>query len=426
MNEAPSGGEKGRWFGSPLAITGVAFLIRLGYLLTSNLVSGAIRPILGREAINIAESVATHGGFASPFLNASGPTGPTAWLTPVFPYLLSVPMKIWGAGNLRAWLAILLLNGSFSALTCWPLFHAGKQLAGSRFGALAAWVWALFPVAIWEPYAAIWYTSLSALLIAAILWTTLLIRHAQSVTAWAGFGVLWGAELLTNASFASVLPFVFIWLGRELYASKRAWIRLPLIAGFAVVLTCAPWMVRNYVVLHAFVPLRSNFGFELWRFNGGKGLHPLSSREELNEYVHYGEIGYMIEKKQKAFAYIPSHLHAFAIATRWRIIFFWIVGWRGNNVFFALSNMLLTGLVPLGLLFLYSYRREEFWLFLTWPLVFPLVYYVTIASILYRHAMDPVIITIAAFAIYCILNRALGRQSFTRPVADPSILQVSD
>jgi len=139
-------------------------------------------PPLGLEAANIAYSIAAHQGFSSPFLRVSGPSGPTAWLSPVYPYLLAIPVMIFGAHSFGALLAALILNQAFSGLTCWPLFNIGKQLSGPKLGALAAWLWALFPVAIWGPYVAVWYTSLSAWLIAVLLLATLRVRHSQTVT----------------------------------------------------------------------------------------------------------------------------------------------------------------------------------------------------------------------------------------------------
>ena len=395
-----------RWYLSPGWITCVAGLIRIGFIALFVLPTGrpsSASPALGFEALNIARSIATHQGFSSPFLSLSGPTGPTAWLTPVFPYILALPIALFGVGTSSCWIAILLLNEAFSTLTCWPVFRAARELAGTRCGALAAWMWAIFPVAVWAPCVAIWYTSLSALLAAWLLDATLRVRESRRFGAWLVYGVGWGAEVLTNASFASILPFTILWLARDLYRARRPWVRFPLIASFAVILAVAPWTVRNYQVFHALVPLRSNFGLELWRFNNaGLPLHPVSSPAELKKYVQLGELAYMKEKKQEAFRFIRSHFHKFLLGVRWRFIFFWIVGLHGNPLSFSLSNLALTALVPVGMAFLYLRRRNEFALFLLFPLIFPVVYYVTLSSILYRHAIDPVLIVIAAFGVFSI------------------------
>jgi hypothetical protein len=238
------------------------------------------------------------------------------------------------------------------------------------------------------------------LLIAVIVAATLRVRHSQHPAAWTGYGLLWGLEILTNAAFASTLPFVVLWLAYELRRAKRAWIRLPLYAALTAALVCTPWTIRNYSALHAFVPLRSNFGLELWRFNNPVyPSHPTNSAAELNKYVQMGEIAYFQEKKHEAVEFIRAHPRQFLSATKRRALFFWIVGWR-EGLLFALSNMALTALTFAGLCLLYLSTRSAFWLFALFPVIFPLPYYVTLSSLLYRHAIDPILIVLAAFAIY--------------------------
>jgi len=153
-----------------------------------------------------------------------------------------------------------------------------------------------------------WYMSLSALLAACILFATLKILRSDRSSRWIGYGLLWGFQLLTNAAFASVAPFLLVWLALRLRAARRAWIRLPELAAAALVLICAPWTIRNCAVFHNWVPLRPNFGFELWRFNNLAGpLYPTSDPPELALYVRLGESAYNREKKAEAFRIIRAH-----------------------------------------------------------------------------------------------------------------------
>ena len=50
-------------------------------------------------------------------------------------------------------------------------------------------------------------------------------------------------------------------------------------------------------MLHAFIPLRSNFGYEVWQGNhsGASGmfdarLEPLQNKQEYSDYVREGEV----------------------------------------------------------------------------------------------------------------------------------------
>ena len=75
-----------------------------------------------------------------------------------------------------------------------------------------------------------------------------------------------------------------------------------------------PWTIRNYVVFHKFIPLRSNFGLELWLGNNPEvpdswtwWLHPNDDLEEAHKYARMTEIPYMEEKQREAWAFIRSH-----------------------------------------------------------------------------------------------------------------------
>jgi hypothetical protein len=58
----------------------------------------------GWETGRIARSIASGQGFSSPF--ASG-TGPTAWLAPIYPYLLAGVFKVFGVYTNASAVAIL-------------------------------------------------------------------------------------------------------------------------------------------------------------------------------------------------------------------------------------------------------------------------------------------------------------------------------
>lgn len=93
------------------------------------------------ETGHIAYSIASGKGFSSPFQRD---TGPTAWLAPVYPYLLAGIFKLFGIYTLRSFFAALFLNILFSAGACVPIFYGGKRIAGLGVASAAAWLWAPF------------------------------------------------------------------------------------------------------------------------------------------------------------------------------------------------------------------------------------------------------------------------------------------
>ena len=132
------------------------------------------------ETGHIAYSIANGKGFSSPFQKD---TGPTAWLAPVYPCLLAIIFKVFGIYSLHSFFAALSLNILFSAGACVPIFFAGRRIAGVGVASAAAWLWALFPNAILISVESMWDASISALLVATILWATLALASAIYATA---------------------------------------------------------------------------------------------------------------------------------------------------------------------------------------------------------------------------------------------------
>src|SRR5262249_48508646 len=98
------------------------------------------------ETGRIARSVAEGRGFSSP-LRAN--TGPTAWMTPLYPLLLAGVFKILGVYTKASALAMLSLDSLFSALTCIPVFLIARRSFGEPAARWAGWGWAFFPYAIY-------------------------------------------------------------------------------------------------------------------------------------------------------------------------------------------------------------------------------------------------------------------------------------
>jgi hypothetical protein len=361
------------------------------------------------EPSNIAFSIAIGQGFSSP-LRAN--TGPTAWTTPVYPYLLAGIFQIFGTYTYHAFAAAILLNITCSALTCVPIFFAGRRIAGLQMGALAAWLWALFPNAVIIPFEWIWDTSLSALLAASLLWATLKLDAQSPKRIWCGYGLLWGAALLTNAALISLLPFLLGWLAFKSRKSAGA-LRGPALALVITALTCAPWTVRNYRMLHAFVPLRSALGVQLWVGNNDQyrdrfpaWLHPLDNSFERERYAQLGEIEYMREKQSQAIHYIFTHPAKEARLFYKRFLGIWfgsdtplreLMATRSWLVRVAIVSNMLAALGALcGAVALFRAKNEFAFPLFVFALVFPVPFYLSQALLRYRHPIDPAVMLLAA------------------------------
>jgi 4-amino-4-deoxy-L-arabinose transferase-like glycosyltransferase len=382
----------------------------------------------GYENGRIATAIVTGHGFSNPYPNAV--TGATAQQPPVYIYLLAGIYKMFGVQSATSYLVASTLNGLFSALVCIPIFFLGRRVAGDALGLVAAALWAVMPSAVvltTGPISGAWETALSALLAALILLATLRVRDSDRTAAWAGYGLLVAFSLEVNPTFLAVLPLLFVWLGWQLYQHRRAWLRLPALAGLVIVLGCAPWAVRNWVTFHQFIPFRSNFGLELWLGNNQYEDHdlfpdwrtPYTSGLERQHLAKVGEIAFMREKQTEAIQYMATH--------RWQtlrsIYLRYVETWTGVAVRFQdiwpgmawpdrvtlVTNALLGICGWLGLWAMFRERNELAWPFFAYLVFYPAVYYITHATLRYRHPIDPALTVLSTFAVFC-AARAVSRR----------------
>src|SRR5260370_15077814 len=291
------------------------------------------RDVLGivpfeHETGSIAYALAAGKGFSSPFRRE---TGPTAWLTPIYPSLVAGVFRVFGVFTVKSFFVVVFLNALFSSAACMPIFHAGKRIGGLGVASGGAWLWALFPNAVMMPFEWVWDTCLAALLGATLLWATLeLADSPQRARNWCGYGLLWGFTLMTNPSLGSLLPVLLGWAAYRGRRIEKLLARRPALTAGIAILCCVPWTIRNYVVFHRFVPLRSNFPLELYIGNNNNYATrqfvwpPRITKEgELLRYFRVGETAFMDEEKRKALEFIRAHPRIEVKLTAKRFVAFW-------------------------------------------------------------------------------------------------------
>jgi hypothetical protein len=366
------------------------------------------------ESGNIAVSLAQGHGFGSPF---RVDTGPTAWMSPLYPLLLSSILRIFGVYTYNSWVAAVLMNICFSTLACVPVYYTAKRIGGTPVAVLAGWLWAIFPNAILLSFQSLWDTSLSALLGITVVWATLRVAGSARPVEWWAYGLLWGAALMSNAALLSLLPLLLgwaVWRGRSAHniLSNGA------LAAGTVILCCVPWTVRNYRVFHTFIPMRSVLGLQLWVGNNPDAKvvwrgeqHPIHDQSERDRYIELGEIAYMQEKLTNALRYIFTHPGHERELIGGRFVMFWAGGaphpmadflhdrspWFRYVLIFNLCAAL--GALA-GIVLLFVSGNACAFPMAAGPLVFPLAYYMTLAMPRYRHPIDPTLMVLLALVLY--------------------------
>ena len=400
---------------SPWFIFFVALVLRLSFLFyEAHLVPPealATVPFQNEQG-SVAAALAQGHGFCCLY---NQPTGPTAWLAPIYPVFLAGIFKLLGTFTVASFYAAVLSNCVFSALVCLPLSLVALRIGNRATSATAGWLWAVFPSGILIPFEWIWESSLSALLATTLLWATFRLVDDPRRRNFVLYGLFWGFCLLVNPALGAVFPFLLLWIYLRMGSPRYQRIRDLAMVCCLAILVCIPWTVRNAVQFHRFIPLRSNLPFELWMGNNpiydphSRQLNRITRYEEVHRYSQLGEASYLDEKGRAAKEFIRAHpALALQLAER-RAVALWMgtpAPWRDfqradSNLarFIFIWNALATLGTAVGLACLFLARRWFFLPVAAYPLAFPLVYYATQASLRLRHPCDPILTLLMAVAI---------------------------
>jgi hypothetical protein len=225
---------------------------------------------------------------------------------------------------------------------------------------------------------------------------------------WFVLGIYSGLLVLLQPSLLTIVLAYGGWLWSKA-RSRRGWIA---IAG--LLLMMAPWTIRNYATFGRFIPVRDNFGLELWLGNrpGMRGTVDFSGdfpdRDPTN-YARLGELPFMDAKLNLAREFIVRDPAGFVGRVLRRAVEFWYLPYSFPWVVVCIFGW-LGGILALS-------RDRNRWV---WPImlaVFPVLYCVTHNFPNYRHPIEPVVILLAAYCIVEITAQAKNKPSATMELA---------
>jgi 4-amino-4-deoxy-L-arabinose transferase-like glycosyltransferase len=392
-------------------IVSIALFLRVGWIIVGHTYKFKALDNnfgFGWEMGRIGAAIASGRGFSNPF---GALTGPTAWEPPLYPYLIAGVFHVFGIYSKASAFILLTINSIFSALTCIPIFLIAKRIFSEKVAVGAAWTWALLPYVMFWCTRWVWETSLSALLIATILWLALSMEDRDGFSSWLTFGFLWGITALTSTVLLSFLPAAGLWSWyRRAKRGKRslAGIVLASVVFFACI---APWLMRDYRTFGKFIFIRDNFGAEL-RMGNGNGadgiwmeyLHPTQDVYAMRQYTAMGELAYVAMRKRQALDYIQADYARFGRLCVKRFIYYWAgpprlaqVWWLAqvkNSLFLASSVLMFWGLGR-------ALRRRcpGAWLLFWMILLYPAIYYVVFPNPRYRHPIEPVMTILGVYLL---------------------------
>jgi 4-amino-4-deoxy-L-arabinose transferase-like glycosyltransferase len=365
------------------------------------------------EQGNVARALVAGHGFGSPFVSAQ----PSAIMPPVYPLIVAAIFEVFGVHTARSIFAVHAFDCLVNALACIPIFLVARRSFGERVGLWAAWTWVFFPYGIY--FAAAWAWS-THLLMMALLWLLYLAQELEvspQLGLWAGFGLLAGIAGLIEPSVLVVIPFLMLLAAWRLARAGKRWMLPGVVASLTLAATIAPWLVRDGMLFHRFIPMRDSMGLEMWMGNNGysvrftsDGLHPLHNAQELADYNSMGELAYMDHKAAQARAYIKVHPGWYAEMCLRRAAYLWTGYWSFDAEYLKMEPMdpfnvpfqtCLTLLALAGLWVAWQERPVEAIRYAGVMFLFPMVYYFSHPEPYHMRTLDPMIVILGCFAIVC-------------------------
>jgi 4-amino-4-deoxy-L-arabinose transferase-like glycosyltransferase len=372
------------------------------------------------EQGNVARSLLAGHGFGSPFQSNQA----SAIMPPVYPLIVAAFFYIFGIHTAHSIFAIHAFDCLINSLACIPIYLLARRSFGPQVALWGAWIWVFFPYGIYFSAAWAWSTHLLLLCLYVLLYLAQELEVSPRLGAWASFGLLAGFAGLTEPSSLVIVAFLIALAAWRLAHAGKRWLVQALVASLVTAAVISPWLIRDAVVFHRFIPMRDSMGLELWMGNNGYSVrwtsdqkHPLHDANELAAY-NAGELAYMDHKSQQAKLYIHDHPGWYARMCARRALYLWTGYWSFDKDYLAMEPtdpenipfatcLTLMGLLGLSL----AWRRRPFEAirFAGVLFLFPVVYYFSHPEPYHMRPLDPLLIILGCYGIQTLIEEARER-----------------
>jgi len=187
------------------------------------------------------------------------PDVPTAYTQPLYGFFLVPIYELFG----RSWLAVGLAQTLVAVATALLVYELGRRVASPRAGLVGALIATLHPYVVWHDVH-VNREVLDGLLAAALPLLTVIVAERRSWPLAAGLGAVAGLAILGNARLI-LLPVVLVAYIASRWRDARLTLRAVAIAGVALAVVIAPWVVRNEAQVGCFAITTDSRA--LWKAN---------------------------------------------------------------------------------------------------------------------------------------------------------------
>ncbi len=265
---------------------------------------------LGAEYYNIARALADGRGFSDPFGER---TGPTAWMPPLYPILIAGVLLLVKTRSAAA--AIIAALSNLSLAFIGACIYGIARRSSRRLPPIIAVIFYLLWLIAFNYWLLtlthdIWLNALGVNLTMLAVYRFIASGRMSPVP----WGALGGGLALTSPTLMVSWCSVSIWLFTRTAKHRRG----AVLAACLALAVAAPWAVRNALIFHQFVPVKSNLYFDAYQANYVDddglyddltlGRHPFGAPNLRFLYAKLGEAQYTSEYRKRfasAFAHRP-------------------------------------------------------------------------------------------------------------------------
>jgi 4-amino-4-deoxy-L-arabinose transferase-like glycosyltransferase len=338
----------------------------------------------------------------------------TAWMAPLYPYIIAFIFRIFGSYSLYSGLALIFLQSLISSLVSLPLYFVGKHLFNRNVGFLSALLWMIHPGPILYSINYIWSSTLTAL---GIMLTILLLYWFSDKPITKSLSIICGLTIgimtLNDPVVLSILLVGVIWLIWYLKNDRKLAFITTCVITITATMVITPWLLRNYFTFEQFVPIKDTFGMNFWQGNCCPDLNQptagLSADDRLADLYTDEDLALLSSLREterhqilmnRALEFVIYNPDIFINYTFQRIYLFWRHTPLTKGTLF---DKMLAGIIPLvgiGIIMSWKNWRKTLLPVMIFVL-YPLPYYFSISDTYrYRFPIEGLMYIFVAYALH--------------------------
>jgi hypothetical protein len=215
---------------------------------------------LGAEYYFIAEALVAGKGFSDPFQVDSGPT---AWMPPLYSFLLAVLIFIFKLKPVVTCVIIFLKNAVlvFAGIA---VYEVAKRTTVRIKAEFAVFLYLVFLLSSYRRFFQFTHDSWLLLFLITLIFIAgvFVSENRINVKTAVVWGIIGGGSMLASPILG--LVWLMLWLLNFLNREKM---KLLSVSAFLFLAICLPWVGRNYVVFNKLIFMKSNLFYDLHQLN---------------------------------------------------------------------------------------------------------------------------------------------------------------